>query len=839
MLMTGPGGTGKTHAVRALQELMKLHNSEHLIRFLGPTGTSAKQIGGMTVHKGLGISIALKANGRGNRKAGESNEDYAVGISVRNRTLIRDEWRHVLWLFIDEVSLVGAQLLAQIDHALRYAKEKENEWFGGINIIFAGDFYQYPPVGSTPLYSPIRSKAPQNASDIEKRLGRLAWKSVDTVISLNEQQRMKGDPEFAAAVERLRIRECNLGDVELFNERVVRSTRHPHGLDMSGERQTATMLVGTNFIRELLNNSKAKSACTGELVYCAARDVVDGTEPTLREQTSLLGLNLADFTSEGALPGLIPLFVGMPVILRNRNISTELGITNGSQGIVKKIFTEPCANNYSVAKCVIIEFPDSTVEIPGLPLHYFPLTPATWKFNTVLHDTTDSKRNVHVLRSQLNLQPAFAITGHAAQGKTLPQVLVNLAEGGFAAYVSASRARTREGLFITDTILLEDLNKPVNSELRQECCRLERLEHNTRVRCRLETGEIMMPLDPESEANTISPDPQPPAPTSRPTLDSVPHTPHFNPLPPASNSNSENTSHSLLAGCVWSANSCAYDTFFMLLFSLYRDSSQSWRQAFADAGPWFKFLAGMFEHLIIPANLTSSQSFSECRDKLRGLLSQHDPLTFRPPGNSHTSIFQIFDAFANNSCHSQTLSQIFSCDGGCAKTSNALHLPGACQQSTWTNAARNVNLTYELNNASIQLFIDLQTAAKIRRGLSSACDQCHGTRTSLILLLSPSPWLFIRIPPDGHPQPEISEMLEIQGEMGTMSYQLFGIVYYDGGHFIGTWTNKDGSYWGYDGLAHGGRPERLGPTDLASLREYKGCEIHIALYFLDRHSTSV
>ncbi|KAF9779878.1 hypothetical protein BJ322DRAFT_975767, partial [Thelephora terrestris] len=118
MLMTGPGGTGKTHAVRALQELMRLHNSQHLIRFLGPTGTSAKQIGGMTVHKGLGLSIALKPHGRGNRKAGESNEDYTVGISVKNRTLIRDEWRNVLWLFVDEVSLIGAQLLAQIDHAL-------------------------------------------------------------------------------------------------------------------------------------------------------------------------------------------------------------------------------------------------------------------------------------------------------------------------------------------------------------------------------------------------------------------------------------------------------------------------------------------------------------------------------------------------------------------------------------------------------------------------------------------------------------------------------------------------------------------------------------------------
>ncbi|KAF9782850.1 hypothetical protein BJ322DRAFT_1008933, partial [Thelephora terrestris] len=226
------------------------------------------------------------------------------------------------------------------------------------------------------------------------------------------------------------------------------------------------MLVGTNFIRELINNVKAKSSVNGELTYCAAQDLVDGSEPTPFDRKCLLGLNLADFSSEGALPGLIPLYVGMPVILRNRNISTELGITNGSQGVVRKIFTKSCTSNYSVARCVIVEFADSNVEIPGLPPCHFPVTPTTWKFATTLSDSAGIKHNVRVSRSQLNLQPAFAITGHAAQGKTLPQVLVDLHDGGFASYVSASRARTREGLFITEPVQLDNLNRPVNSDLR-------------------------------------------------------------------------------------------------------------------------------------------------------------------------------------------------------------------------------------------------------------------------------------------------------------------------------------------------------------------------------------
>ena len=463
---------------------------------------------------------------------------------------------------------------------------------------------------------------------------------------------------------------------------MVKSTRHPHGLDMSGEHQMATMLVGTNFVRELLNNSKAKSSCTGELIYCAAHDVVDGAEPTLDERKRLLSLNLVDFSSEGALPGLIPLFVGMPVILRNHNISTELGITNGSQGVVRKIFTEPCTNNYSVAKCVIVEFADSTVELPGLPLHCFPLTPTTWRFATVLSDATGGKQNVHIVRSQLNLQPAFAITGHAAQGKTLPQVLIDLTEGGFAAYISASRAQTRKGLFITDAVTLDVLNKPVTSNLRQECRRLERLEHNTKIHYGFEIGNIMAVLDPEAEVEMVLLDPKPATPEPQPA--SAP-----NPLPPPSNftsspptSNSHHISDGCInddqvpfAGCAWSANSCAYDTFFVLLFSLYRDSSCSWRQVFVNSGPWFKFLTDMFEYLEFPANLTNPSCFSECRDNLRSMLSEYDIGLFLRPGTSHTSILRVFEAFANNSCYSQTLSQAFICSGGCSETRDALYLP--------------------------------------------------------------------------------------------------------------------------------------------------------------------
>ncbi|KIO27737.1 hypothetical protein M407DRAFT_47174, partial [Tulasnella calospora MUT 4182] len=50
MMMTGPGGTGKTHVIRALTALMSLYGCSHRIRFLAPTGSAASLIEGMTIH---------------------------------------------------------------------------------------------------------------------------------------------------------------------------------------------------------------------------------------------------------------------------------------------------------------------------------------------------------------------------------------------------------------------------------------------------------------------------------------------------------------------------------------------------------------------------------------------------------------------------------------------------------------------------------------------------------------------------------------------------------------------------------------------------------------------
>ena len=73
-------------------------------------------------------------------------------------TRARETMRSMLmlrWLIIDEISMVSARLLADIDHQLRnyyrhnsefaFNKKKVLRPFAGVNMLFSGDFWQLPP----------------------------------------------------------------------------------------------------------------------------------------------------------------------------------------------------------------------------------------------------------------------------------------------------------------------------------------------------------------------------------------------------------------------------------------------------------------------------------------------------------------------------------------------------------------------------------------------------------------------------------------------------------------------------------------------------------------------
>ncbi|ETV85620.1 hypothetical protein H257_02239 [Aphanomyces astaci] len=97
-------------------------------------------------------------------------------------------------LLVDEMSMMNKQQLVRLDEALR-ARTKLDLPFGGINVVLAGDFFQMPPVGGKPLYTPLSAYQEDLKFDLYEDTGFHLWRSFKDVVVLNENVQFSQDPE--------------------------------------------------------------------------------------------------------------------------------------------------------------------------------------------------------------------------------------------------------------------------------------------------------------------------------------------------------------------------------------------------------------------------------------------------------------------------------------------------------------------------------------------------------------------------------------------------------------------------------------------------------------------
>ena len=105
----------------------------------------AQLLGGDTIHHGLGIPAFQRSE--------THEDDLKKSLDALKRAL---QWR---WLVIDEISMVNARLLAEVEYKCRQVvrdldvrkRDGQNDIrpFGGLNVILCGDMWQLePPDGS-------------------------------------------------------------------------------------------------------------------------------------------------------------------------------------------------------------------------------------------------------------------------------------------------------------------------------------------------------------------------------------------------------------------------------------------------------------------------------------------------------------------------------------------------------------------------------------------------------------------------------------------------------------------------------------------------------------------
>ncbi len=207
MYLGGPGGTGKSRVIDALKDFFSSRDESRRFRLASYTGVAAKNISGMTLHSLLDLS---NVNSKKNRTR-------AIAELVKL-------WNGVDYLFIDEVSMISCSLLYDINEALMQVKESCSP-FGGINMVFAGDFLQLPPVGGRTLYAVSKKDSALTVEKQKNVMGRLLWLGVKQCVLLHRQMRQSGDENsrFRDLLDRLRDGTINGADIRLLNSKVVRS----------------------------------------------------------------------------------------------------------------------------------------------------------------------------------------------------------------------------------------------------------------------------------------------------------------------------------------------------------------------------------------------------------------------------------------------------------------------------------------------------------------------------------------------------------------------------------------------------------------------------------------
>ena len=158
------------------------------------TGIAAVNIKGQTIHSWAGIGLCRY-----------SVENIVKNIMTKKPT-IRRQIEKCTMLAIDEISMLNIKAFEYVDKVLRLVREN-NAPFGGIQVVFLGDFFQLPPVEmeenvefSYCFESPV--------------WGELKLKNI--LLTENHRQ---NEENFIKALSDMRVNNLTAEDIKLLNTR--------------------------------------------------------------------------------------------------------------------------------------------------------------------------------------------------------------------------------------------------------------------------------------------------------------------------------------------------------------------------------------------------------------------------------------------------------------------------------------------------------------------------------------------------------------------------------------------------------------------------------------------
>lgn len=413
VFITGPGGTGKSYLIKTIKADLEQREIKHAV--CGLTGCAAVLLNccAKTIHSWSGIGLG----------AGEIHE--IVDKAVKN-CRANTNWKTTRVLIVDEVSMMSVKIFDALNKIGQTIRRNHFKPFGGIQVIFIGDFYQLPPVG--------RYTEPETTMFCFQSANWFSTFSKENHIVLKTLFRQK-DPTYIKVLDEVRQGVISEESVELLNQRaatkyedngtgIIPTKLFPRNADADRVNQMMYIRLKDeeqtyNFVKHLNIQTYAESGIPIQpeiLIRCAdlSREDVDQQLELLMENCKV---NKELKLKKGAL------------VMCLANLDTDAGICNGSQGVI---------TGFVQGKTVGLMYPVVRF-LNGVTMQIMPK----------IYQHGDYPR---IGIEQLPLRLAWAFTIHKSQGITLDIAEMDLGSNVFEygqSYVGLSRVRSLEGLYLS------------------------------------------------------------------------------------------------------------------------------------------------------------------------------------------------------------------------------------------------------------------------------------------------------------------------------------------------------------------------------------------------------
>ena len=163
LFLSAPAGYVKSVVMRKLEEYFV--EEEMKIQKIAFLANTAFQMHGKTIHSFLNIPAIMEPNEKkeqtqivhsGNREQLKEEKEQRDLTNMINQILNRMDksvyrqqaWQDLQVIIIDEISMVSKDLLEILHRVACHMTGKDHMPFGGLQMIFIGDFFQLPPVSN-------------------------------------------------------------------------------------------------------------------------------------------------------------------------------------------------------------------------------------------------------------------------------------------------------------------------------------------------------------------------------------------------------------------------------------------------------------------------------------------------------------------------------------------------------------------------------------------------------------------------------------------------------------------------------------------------------------------